>query len=116
MITHEDTDLRVGRSPAQSLSVNTVRVEHALFCTCSFSPRSCVPRRYRRRRFDAKMSDVEGHARDLARRFVAKALSGLRDVTRRDVVSGQTERNSVRVAEDVHRVERLSHKIVQVHQ
>ena len=29
MITHEDTD--VGQSPAQSLSVNTVIVEHALF-------------------------------------------------------------------------------------
>ena len=73
---NEDTDLRVGRSPAQSLSVNTVRVEHALFCTSSFSPRSCVPSRHRRRRFDEMMSDIEGHARDLARRFSAKALSG----------------------------------------
>ena len=35
--------------------------------------------------------------------------------TRRDVVSGQTEGNSVRVAEDVHRVEGFSHKMVQVH-
>ena len=78
IITHEDTDLRVGRSPAQSLSVNTVRVEHALFCTCRFSPRSCVPRRYRRTRFDAMRSDFEGFARDLARRFVANAMSGLR--------------------------------------
>ena len=33
-----------------------------------------------------------------------------RHETRRDVVSGQTEGNSVRVAEDVHRVEGLSHK------
>ena len=39
-----------------------------------------------------------------------------RHETRRDVVSSQTEVNSVRVAEDVHRVEGLSHKIVQVHQ
>ena len=36
--------------------------------------------------------------------------------TRRDVVSSQTEGNSVRVAEDVLRVEGFSHKIVQVHQ
>ena len=36
--------------------------------------------------------------------------------TRRDVVSGQTARNSVRVTEDVHRVEGFSHKIVQIHQ
>ena len=36
--------------------------------------------------------------------------------TRRDVVSGQTEGNSARVAEDVLRVEGFSHKIVQVHQ
>ena len=36
--------------------------------------------------------------------------------TRRDVVSGQTEGNSARVAEDVLRVEGLSHKIVQLHQ
>ena len=39
-----------------------------------------------------------------------------RHETRRDVVSGQTERNSVRVAEDVHRVEGFSHKTVQVYQ
>ena len=39
-----------------------------------------------------------------------------RHETRRDVVSGQREGNSVRVAEDVHRVEGFSHKIVQVHQ
>ena len=37
-------------------------------------------------------------------------------VTRRDVVSSQTEGNSVSVAEDVLRVDRFSHKIVQVHQ
>ena len=79
MITHKDTDLRVGRSPVQSLSVNTVKVENALFCTCSFSPRSRVPRRYRRRRFDVMMSDFEGFARDLVGRFVAKAMSGRRD-------------------------------------
>ena len=39
-----------------------------------------------------------------------------RHETRRDVVSGQTEGNSVRVVEDVRRVEGFSHKIVQVHQ
>ena len=39
-----------------------------------------------------------------------------RCVTRRDVVSSQTEGNSARVAEAVHRVEGFSHKIVQVHQ
>ena len=39
-----------------------------------------------------------------------------RHVTRRDVVSNQTEGNSVRVAENMLRVEGLSHKIVQVHQ
>ena len=37
-------------------------------------------------------------------------------VTRRDVVSSQTEGNSVSVVEDVLRVDRFSHKIVQVHQ
>ena len=37
-------------------------------------------------------------------------------MTRRDVVSSQTKGNSVRVAEDVLRVEGLNHKIVQVHQ
>ena len=63
MISHEDTDLPVGRSPAQSLSVNTVRVEHALFCTCNFSQQSIVPRRFRKRRFDAMRSDFEGFAR-----------------------------------------------------
>ena len=36
--------------------------------------------------------------------------------TRRDVVSGQTEGNSVRVAEGVRRVEGFSHQIVQIHQ
>ena len=36
--------------------------------------------------------------------------------TRRDVVSGQTEGDGARVAEDVLRVEGFSHKIVQVHQ
>ena len=36
--------------------------------------------------------------------------------TRRDAVSGQTEGNSARVAEDVLRVEGFSHRIVQVHQ
>ena len=70
--------VRVGRSPAQSLPVNTVRVELALFRTGSLSPRSCVPRRYRRRHFDAMMSDFEGFARDLTRRLVAKAMSGRR--------------------------------------
>ena len=35
---------------------------------------------------------------------------------RRDVVSGQTEQNSARVAEDVLKIEEFSHKIVQVHQ
>ena len=35
---------------------------------------------------------------------------------RRDVVSGLTEGNSARVAEDVLRIEGFSHKIVQVHQ
>ena len=39
-----------------------------------------------------------------------------RHVTRRDVVSSQTEVNSVSVVEAVHRVDRLSHKILQVHQ
>ena len=34
--------------------------------------------------------------------------------TRRDVVIGETEGNSARVAEDVLRVEGFSHKIVQV--
>ena len=37
-------------------------------------------------------------------------------VTRRDVVISQTEGNSVSVVEDVLRVDRISHKIVQVHQ
>ena len=37
-------------------------------------------------------------------------------VTRRDVVSSQTEGNSVSVVEAVLRVDRFSHKIVQVHQ
>ena len=37
-------------------------------------------------------------------------------VTRRDVVSSQTEGNSVSVVEDVLRVDRFSHKMVQVHQ
>ena len=37
-------------------------------------------------------------------------------VTRRDVVISQTEGNSVSVVEDVLRVDRFSHKIVQVHQ
>ena len=37
-------------------------------------------------------------------------------VTRRDVVSSQTDGNSVSVVEAVHRVDRFSHKIVQVHQ
>ena len=37
-------------------------------------------------------------------------------VTRRDVVSSQTEGNSVSVVEDVLRVDKFSHKIVQVHQ
>ena len=36
MITHEDMDLRVGRSPAQSLSAKTVSVEQDLLRTCSF--------------------------------------------------------------------------------
>ena len=36
--------------------------------------------------------------------------------TRRDEVSSQTEGNSVRVVEAVHKVDRFSHKIVQVHQ
>ena len=39
-----------------------------------------------------------------------------RHVTRRDVVSSQTEGNSVSVVEAVHRVDKFSHKIVQVHQ
>ena len=39
-----------------------------------------------------------------------------RHVTRRDVVSSQTEGNSVSVVEAVHRVDRFSHKIVQIHQ
>ena len=39
-----------------------------------------------------------------------------RHVTRRDVVSSQTEGNSVSVVEAVHRDDRFSHKIVQVHQ
>ena len=40
-----------------------------------------------------------------------------RHVTRRDVVSSQTEGNSVSVVEAVHKVDRLSQKkIVQVHQ
>ena len=39
-----------------------------------------------------------------------------RHETRRDVVSGQTEGNSPRVAEDVPKVEGFSHKIVQAHQ
>ena len=38
-----------------------------------------------------------------------------RHVTRRDVVSSQTEGNSVSVVEAVHRVDWFSHKIVQVH-
>ena len=38
IITHEDTDLRVGLSPVQTLSENTVSVVHALFCACSFQP------------------------------------------------------------------------------
>ena len=37
-------------------------------------------------------------------------------VTRRDVVISQTEGNSVSVVDDVLRVDRFSHKIVQVHQ
>ena len=37
-------------------------------------------------------------------------------VTRRDVVSSQTEGNSVSVVEAVLRVDRFTHKIVQVHQ
>ena len=37
-------------------------------------------------------------------------------VTRRDVVISLTEGNSVSVVEDVLRVDRFSHKIVQVHQ
>ena len=39
-----------------------------------------------------------------------------RHVTRRDVVSSQTEGNRVSVVEAVHSVDRFSHKIVQVHQ
>ena len=38
-----------------------------------------------------------------------------RHVTRRDVVSNHTERISVSVVEAVHKVDRFSHKIVQIH-
>ena len=57
MITHEEeTDVRVGRSDAPSLSVKTVRVVHALLCICSFKPISTVPQGQRKSRFEARRS------------------------------------------------------------
>ena len=55
MITHEETDFRVGQSDAQSLSVNT-----------AFSPKSTVPQRYRKRCLDAMRSDTKGFCQGLA--------------------------------------------------
>ena len=45
IITHEETDLRVGQSDAQTLSVYTVWVVHALLCMCSVKQKSSVPQR-----------------------------------------------------------------------
>ena len=57
MITHEEeTDFRVGRSDAPSLSVKTVRVVQALLCICSFIPISTVPQGQRKSRFEARRS------------------------------------------------------------
>ena len=52
------------------------RYQRTLSASCR--PRFSVPRRYRKGLFEAMISDCASFARELARRFVANAMSGLR--------------------------------------
>ena len=72
----QDHPCGVALSDAQSPSENTISVVHALLRICSF--RSNVPLRYlSRETFESDEVCFDGFARDLARRFVAKAMAGL---------------------------------------